>query len=150
MKFAAAALLAASASAWDAEFMRGAQTGFFLTSEEQFEDYMCPVPTMNNQIKSYIDMAMPMKMMFDNMNPNVEHPFVDMVFDGAMSLARISAVFDVEYDGGSFCQGLLFSKDASKLFWAAGNKIMQRMTASPEPEEEVYESKRLALQSKLH
>ena len=64
MKFAAATLLAASAAAWDPEFMRGAQTGFFLTSEEQFEDYSCPVPEMNPTIKTYIDMAMPMKMMF--------------------------------------------------------------------------------------
>ncbi len=34
---AVAAIAAASTvNAWDAEFMRGAQTGFFLTSEEQF------------------------------------------------------------------------------------------------------------------
>ena len=40
--FVGVAALAASASAFDAEFLRGAQTGMFLTSEEQFLDYDCP------------------------------------------------------------------------------------------------------------
>ena len=37
----AATFVATSASAFDPEFMRGAQTGMFLTSEDQFEDYSC-------------------------------------------------------------------------------------------------------------
>ena len=83
------------------------------------------------------------------MNPGAEHPMIDSLFDAAVSFARISAVFDAEYDGGAFCQGLLFSKDASKMVWAVGAKVMNRMTAAPE-EVEVVSNKRLALESKLH
>ena len=147
MKIAAAACIAATAAAWDPEFMRGAQTGFFLTSEEQFEDYSCPTPEINGQMKTYIDMAMPMKMMFQNMNPEADHPMMDMLFDGALSFARISSVFSEEYDGGAFCQGLLFSKDASKMVWAVGGRIMKRMTHQ---EETPVENKKLALESKFN
>ena len=47
--FTAIAALAAisSVNAWDPEFMRGAQTGMFLTSDEQFEDYSCPAGEIN-------------------------------------------------------------------------------------------------------
>ena len=42
--FTALACMAAASTvnAWDAEFMRGAQTGMFLSGEDQFEDYSCP------------------------------------------------------------------------------------------------------------
>ena len=151
MKFAAAALIAATASAWDAEFMRGAQTGFFLNSDEQFEEYSCPAPGLNPSVQSFINMAMPMKVMFDNMNQGTPSPMIDLLFNSVTSLARISSLFDEEYDGGEFCQGLLFSKDASKFVWAIGSRIMDRMNAVDEDEpEEVYTTKQLALESKLH
>ena len=51
--FAAIAALAAvsSVNAIDAEFMRGAQTGMFLTSEDQFEDYSCPPAEISKQVQ---------------------------------------------------------------------------------------------------
>ena len=61
------ATIAACASAWDAEFLRGAQTGMFLTSEDQFEDYSCPTAPRNPQLANMIEMAKPMKMMMKNM-----------------------------------------------------------------------------------
>ena len=67
--FAIAALaVAGSVNALDAEFMRGAQTGFFLTSEDQFEDYSCPAAEIEPKFQSMLDMALPMKMMMQNMN----------------------------------------------------------------------------------
>ena len=117
-----AAIAAASTiNAFDAEFMRGCQTGFFLTSEEQFEDYSCPVAEISPMVKTYIDMAMPMKMMFHNMNQGEPSPMIDLAFDSALSLAKISAVFNDNYDGGEFCKGLYFSKEASKVVFALGN-----------------------------
>ena len=58
----------ASVNAWDPEFMRGAQTGMFLTSEDQFEDYSCPAAKVAPKMQAYIDMAQPMKMMMQNMH----------------------------------------------------------------------------------
>ena len=51
-KFATLAIVAAAsqANAFNAEFMRGAQTGMFLTSEDQFEDYSCPKAKMSPQM----------------------------------------------------------------------------------------------------
>ena len=127
--FAAVAIIAAASTvnAWDAEFMRGAQTGFFLTSEEQFEDYSCPVAEINPMAKTYIDMAMPMKMMFTNMNKGEPSPMIDLAFDSVLTFAKIAAVFDENYDGGEFCKGLFFSKEASKVVFAMGNQLMGRV-----------------------
>ena len=44
---AAMAATASTVSAFDPEFLRGAQTGMFLQSEEQFKDYDCPTPAGN-------------------------------------------------------------------------------------------------------
>ena len=47
-------------NAFDPEFIRGAQTGMFLSSDDQFEDYSCPPATISKQIQQYMDMAKPM------------------------------------------------------------------------------------------
>ena len=146
--FAAVAALACAANAWDAEFMRGAQTGFFLQGEEAFEDYSCPVPTMKPQMQTYIDMAKPMAMMMKNMNQGKDIPFVDFIFESMESVGHISALFDEDYDGGEFCKGLLFSKDASKVVFAIGGKMMNRN--KPAIDEDVSSQKATALKSKLH
>ena len=68
--FTAVVALAAvsSVQAFDGEFMRGAQTGIFITNEEQFEDYSCPRPMTPMPVQNFVNMAMPMKMMAQNMN----------------------------------------------------------------------------------
>ena len=76
--FAIAAIVAVSSvNAFDAEFMRGAQTGAFLTSEDQFEDYSCPPARPSKQIQQYLDMAAPMAMMMKNMNKGESNPLVE-------------------------------------------------------------------------
>ena len=146
--FAACAALVAAANAWDAEFMRGAQTGFFLQGDEAFEDYSCPPAAMKPQVQTYIDMAKPMAMMMKNMNQGKDMPFIDFAFDSLESIGHISSLFDEDYDGGEFCKGLLFSKDASKIVFAIGGKMMNRNKALPE--DDVVPTKATALKSKLH
>ena len=48
---AAIAATASTVSAFDPEFLRGAQTGMFLTSEEQFQDYECETPKPDAKIQ---------------------------------------------------------------------------------------------------
>lgn len=45
------------------EFISGAQTGIFLSSEDDFVDYSCPEPEMSEQVQQYINMYNSAKMM---------------------------------------------------------------------------------------
>ena len=111
---AAIAVTASTVSAFDPEFLRGAQTGMFLTSEEQFQDYECETPKPDAKIQQYIDMVAPMMMMMKNMN-KVDNLMMDNALEAIQAFGKISAVFDENYEGGEFCKGLLFSKELSRL-----------------------------------
>ena len=147
--FAAVAVLAAASTvnAWDAEFIRGAQTGMFLTSEDQFEDYSCPAPGMSPQIQSYLDMAQPMLMMVKNMNHGEPMPALDLALEFAQVAGKAYSIFSNDYDGGEFCKGLLFAKEASAVVFKVGNMIMH----PPKPEEKsagkIADKKKLALEN---
>ena len=153
-KFTAIATLAAASTvnAWDPEFLRGAQTGMFLTSEQQFEDYSCPPANISPQIQTYIDMAKPMQMMMQNMNKNnpqaSNNPILDLALNSASSVGKISGVFDENYDGGEFCKGLLFSKEASKIVFTLGNQMMGNNSNSNSQQRKPVDQKKLALESR--
>ena len=148
MKSAIAAIaVATTANAFNAEFMQGAQTGFFLTSEEQFNDYQCDAVSPSKQVQTYIDMAKPMQMMLQNMNKgkDSEMPYFELALDAASAIGKMQALFSEEYDGGEFCQGLLFSKEASKIVFKLGGELMK-----PKPKADpVQAKKQLSLESKL-
>ena len=149
MKTAATFAVVAAASqvnAFNAEFMRGAQTGMFLNSEEQFEDYSCPMAKVAPQYQTYLDMALPMKAMMASMNQGKPNPQFEMAFEFAQSAAKMMSVFSEDYDGGEFCQGLLFAKDASKVVFKMGSWMMQPRAKA---EDSLPEKKRLALEDKL-
>ena len=124
--FTAIAAMAATASAFDAEFIRGAQTGFFLTSEEQFQDYSCEAVQVDPKIQTYIDMAGPMKMMMGNMNKGEPMPLLDNALEAVQAFGKINSLFDQDYDGGEFCKGLLFSKEASRVVFKIGKQVMNK------------------------
>ena len=63
----------------------------------------------------------PMKMMMANMNKGEPNPMLDNAVEMVQSFGKISAIFDDSYEGGEFCKGLLFSKEASKVLWKIGN-----------------------------
>merc|ERR1712156_849704 len=140
----AAVAAASQVNAFDPEFMRGAQTGMFITSEDQFEDYSCPAALVSPQMQTYIDMAKPMQMMIQNMNQNQPMPGLEIALEFAMTAGKVMSVFSEDYDGGEFCKGLLFSKEASKVVFKIGNYLM-----TPKKQEEIVEKKSMALESKL-
>ena len=121
---AAMAVTASTVSAFDPEFLRGAQTGFFLQSEEQFKDYDCEVAVVDPKIQTYIDMAGPMKMMMANMNKGQPNPMLDNALEAVQAFGKISAIMDESYEGGQFCKGLLFSKETTKVLWKLGNAVV--------------------------
>ena len=149
---AAMAITASTVSAWDPEFLRGAQTGIFLTSDEQFEDYSCEAATVDPKIQTYIDMAAPMKMMMANMNKGQPNPMLDNALDAVQAFGKISFIFDESYDGGEFCKGLLFSKEASRVVFKIGNTIMnskQNESAEETKEPITLNKKKGAIESKF-
>ena len=127
---AAIAATASTVSAFDPEFLRGAQTGMFLTSEEQFQDYECETPKPDAKIQQYIDMVAPMMMMMKNMN-KVDNLMMDNALEAIQAFGKISAVFDENYEGGEFCKGLLFSKEASRVVFKIGNAMMNQKKDEP-------------------
>ena len=134
--FAGIAALAVSASALDPEFLRGAQTGMFIQSEEQFQDYDCEAPTVDPKIQQYIDMAEPMKMMMANMNKGQPNPLLDNALDAVRAFGKVSALFDEDYEGGEFCKGLLFSKEASRVIFKVGQAMINQKKDEPVSEQE--------------
>ena len=67
-----------------------------------------------------------MKMMMANMNKGEPNPMLDMALDAVQAFGKISSLFDEDYDGGEFCKGLLFSKEASRIVFKVGNSIMNK------------------------
>ena len=85
-----------------------------------------------------------MKMMVQNMNKGEPMPMLDLAFDAAKSAGIVMTLFSDSYDGGEFCRGLLFSKEASKVVYKIGNMMM-----APSDEKKITNSKKLALESRL-
>ena len=75
-------------------------------------------------MQTYIDMAMPMKAMLTGMSQGKPNAGLDIAFEFAMTAAKMMSVFSGSYDGGEFCKGLLFSKDASKVVYKIGSFMM--------------------------
>ena len=114
MKFAKALTIAsgaAVANAFSGEFFSGCQTGIFITSDDQFDDYSCPEPVVSPQVLSYINMIEPAKMMFENMNQGQKSPAFDWISGSSKQIAKVISVFGEYYDGGEFCQGLIISHE---------------------------------------
>ena len=108
----------------------------FIQSEEQFQDYDCEAPTVDPKIQQYIDMAEPMKMMMANMNKGQPNPLLDNALDAVRAFGKVSALFDEDYEGGEFCKGLLFSKEASRVIFKVGQAMINQKKDEPVSEQE--------------
>ena len=96
-------------------------------SESQMEDYSCPDIVITQQVQTYMDMVLPMKMMFENMNKGVHNPMVDLVEKSTHQIGRLYSLFGEDYDGGDFCKGLLFSHEAAQLVLNLGRNVLGGM-----------------------
>lgn len=133
--FIAVAAVATTATAFDMEFLQGAQSGFFLTKDSQLEDYACPEAYISEEWQRYLDMLKPMQMMAKNMNNGQSFPMVDLLVDKADGLAHAFSVMSEDYEGGSFCQGLLLSYNTSSIVMQAVTTLFNSLFFPPQPEE---------------
>ena len=67
---AATAVLQVTQAAISGEFLKGAQTAVFLRDAEDFADYSCPEPEMDESIERYVNMIGPVKMMVGGAKKN--------------------------------------------------------------------------------
>ena len=72
-----------------------------------------------------------MKMMMANMNKGEPNPMLDQALEMVQSFGKISAIMDESYEGGQFCKGLLFSKEATKVLWKIGNTVINQKKDEP-------------------
>ena len=141
MKFAfATALMVASATAFSAEFIQGCETGIFLADEKQFADYSCPMPTLAPQAKMFLDMIVPMETRMKNMNQGKPVPALETLSSMTHQLAILYSLFWGEYDGGDFCQGLIFSKEIGTIFWDFGKSAFESFFEAPQEQKPIEKS----------
>merc|ERR1712083_1288676 len=119
----ALAMTVAATSAMSSEFIRGCETGIFIMSEDQMSEYACSEVEISREVHGYIDMITPMKMMFQNMNKGQSNPMIDFVDKSTHQIGMLYSLFSDEYDGGDFCQGLIFSHEAGQLMLNVGKSM---------------------------
>merc|ERR1711920_141427 len=123
----ALAMTVAATSAMSSEFIRGCETGIFIMSEDQMSEYACSEVEISREVHGYIDMITPMKMMFQNMNKGQSNPMIDFVEKSTQQIGILYSLFSDEYDGGDFCQGLIFSHEAGQLLLTVGRTMFSGM-----------------------
>jgi len=109
------------------EFMSGAQTGIFLSSEDEFVDYSCPEPEMSEQVSNYINMYNTAKMMMGvttHKKPKAGEPEPEVntmeAFFAKIDLFKdqvgtIISAMDESYEGGDFCAGLTVAFEVRRV-----------------------------------
>ena len=83
-------------------------------------------------------------MMMQNMNQGKPNPMVELGIQTATALGKISGIMNENYDGGEFCKGLLFAKEASNVVFKVGGQLMNKSSDEP-----VVSQKKLALENRM-
>ena len=149
---AATATIATAATT--ADFFQGAQTAIFLRDEEDFADYNCPEPEMDEKIEKYLNMVEPMKMMLGGQTSKKtsrskgkqpeedENPMIgmlDKLTKYGEQVGVIMSVMSPDYEGGDFCQGLTAAFEAKSVAMQFGTNFIQHLfDKKPESEDDDY------------
>ena len=128
--FAIAALAGASVNAaFNAEFIKGAQSGIFLKSEDQIEDFQCQPALVDPKIQQILAMAPAMEMMMNGMSKGAKpSPMIDVALELAESFGKVIFLFADDFEQSDFCKGLLFSTEASKVVMELGQMAVTKQS----------------------
>ena len=122
---AALAAVATPGNAFEAEFMRGAKSGFFVTSEEQFADYGCALPEIDPWYANVIEMTKPFKKMVENtINHGEPTATTEAAYDALVVGAKLAGLFTPEYEGTEFCKGLMSTWESKSVMYNAASMII--------------------------
>ena len=118
VKFIAfAALLLASSHAavsFSDDFVSGFESGIFLRTKEDREEYGCPEPHSDSAaLMGLPDMMTPLKMMTAFVQDQNIKAIVDIVGVFIESVSQLMAVFMNQYEGDDFCSGLIFGSNGA-------------------------------------
>ena len=75
-----------------------------------------------------MNMVRPGIMMMENMNKGTPIPMLDMLADATDEIAMLYSLF-TGYEGGSYCQGLIFSHEVAKLALTYGKQAFSNQFA---------------------
>merc|ERR1712157_575846 len=87
----------------------------------------CSEVEITPEVQGYMGMIAPMKMMMQNMNKGQPNPMLDFIDKSTHQIAMLYSLFSDEYDGGDFCQGLIFSHEAGQLMLNVGKSMFSGM-----------------------
>jgi hypothetical protein len=108
------------------DFFSGMKTGIFIQTEQQLEDYSCPMPVSGDMVKQ-AEAMMPMVKEMTKSMPSA-HIFESM-FELTHQGAVIYSLFMTEYDGGEYCKGLIFAKNMGNILSKLFGKFYEEMFA---------------------
>lgn len=97
------------------------------------------MPTLDPKAKMWMNMLGPLQVMAQSKNNGEGIPALDTLSKLTKQLAIIYSLFWTEYDGGDFCQGLIFSKELATVFWSFGKTLFSNMFDKPETADSVQE-----------
>ena len=99
------------------DFIKGIQTGTFITNEKSLADYQCPEPEISSRVENYqtrYNMAKGVLAPKKSSRASRDSPVTDSgptLFDKidqfSDQLAIVMSVTEKDYEGGDFCAGLI-------------------------------------------
>ena len=129
--FAVAMLAASSVSAFNTDFISGAQKGFFLESEKQIKDFKCQPAEVSNNVQKVVSVVNVAEMMMKSVKKGAaktSNPTYNLAIDAVTSYGKISYLLDAEYEGSQFCKGLLLAHEFERIVTKLGRKTVSKQS----------------------
>ena len=128
----ASALALGASAAKSGDFFQGVQTAIFLRSEEDFADYNCPEPEVDEGVDKYLSMIEPMRMMMGGQKAGKKtkkkssmeseqqdnNPMLDAMEKAnkyGEQIGIIMSVLKADYEGGDYCAGLTATFESKSI-----------------------------------
>ena len=99
------------------DFISGFETGILTRDDEYaFQEYACDRPKPNPlYTQQILPLVTPMKLAAGMMADPAMNKIVDTLETFITSFSTLYAVFAGDYEGGEFCEGLIFGKGGAKM-----------------------------------
>ena len=108
------------------DFVSGFESGIFLRTKEDREEYGCPEPKSDGAAMMGLpDMMTPLKMMGAFVQDQNIKAVVDIVGVFIESVSQLMAVFMNQYEGDDFCSGLIFGSNGAQMLVNIAKTFMQ-------------------------
>ena len=116
------------ATGFSKEFIKGGETGMFLASKDQLQDYNCPEPIKSETITGLVEMFKSITAYLETYKlkhsegPSWKDSLYSILVALTIMLDKAAVVFTLMqggYDGGDFCSGLTIGFEARDVLTKA-------------------------------